>query len=66
MDNIVAIILVDTHRKRLSPSFHYQNPEVVQEVKVFLTEILQRILYGYFATTDIKLNEIMNLTITDF
>ncbi len=66
MDNIVAIILVYIHGKRLNSSFHYQNTAAIQEVKIFLTEILQQIMNGYFATTDVQLNEIMNLTITDF
>ena len=66
MDNFVAIVMVYSRCKRLSPEFHYQNPVAVDNVKKFLSSILRCFLQGYYSKHEIVQHEMFALNGREF
>ena len=59
LDNFVAIILLYGRLHQSDPQYHYHNREAVQKIEVFIENVLDNFLQGYFDDSQVCCKEIM-------
>jgi hypothetical protein len=66
LDNIIAITVIYSRGMRQNPDYHYENIEIINAVKIFIEDILQEFLSGFFHDDTINLKNIMDISDDDY